>query len=205
MKLLILDLDGTITKSDSFIGFSVFMLLKKKKKRFIFIYPLYILLRLNIIDNIKFKIIYTYIILKNLNSDYLNVCAKEYVQSAVFQNDLNTDVLDYILKQSNSRKIILSANFDFITQSVAKSLSIEDSMSLSPEKADGKYTGKITGIIPFGKLKIEAFKILVSSMKYEKAIGLGDSESDLPFLKYLDEGILVKYDKHTNKTTFSQV
>ncbi len=205
MDLLVIDLDGTITKSDNLVGFSLFMLLKKYQLRFLLIFPLMVLLKLKLINNLKFKIWYAYLILKNLEVRILTTSALEYVKSGSFQNDINPDVIEFISKQINTVNLILSANFDFIAVTVAKSLKINDCASINLEQIDGTYTGLIKGVIPYGQGKVDVFRQFVSDKNYNRTIGIGDSQSDLSLLKHLDVGYLVKYNSKHKATFFTQV
>jgi len=205
MQLLVLDLDGTLTKSDNLVRFSQFMLFKKGRFRFMLLYPLVLLLRLKLIDNVRFKILIASLILRKMDVKFLERSADEYVRTVNFKNDLNLEVKEFIEAQANSEQFILSANFNFLVKAVANALNIIKFQGIVLNQENGKFTGKITGIIPYGDRKIDVYRQLFASKIYEKTIGMGDSKSDIPLLKYLDEGILVKYDRSTSKTIFSQV
>jgi HAD superfamily phosphoserine phosphatase-like hydrolase len=205
MNLLVIDLDGTITKSDNLVGFSLFMIVKKRKIRFLLFFPLITLLKLKIIDNVKFKIWYSKSIIRSLNVDYLKECTNAFVNSDSFQRSLIDDVIKFIDEQKDTDKLILSANYTFIAECVAKLINIDKCIAVNIETLDGKYTGLITGQIPYGKRKVELFSNSFNSSKYKKTIGIGDSKSDIPILEFLDEGYLITYNKQLNKTTFTKV
>lgn len=205
MNLLVIDLDGTITKSDNLVEFSLFMVFKKKQTGFLLIFPLLFLLKLKLINNINFKIWFSLLIFKKMDVSFLNNCAKEYVSSNSFQRNINPFVLDFINKQSDTKKIIISANYDFLVQAISVSLSIEQSESIILDQNSGKYTGKITGIIPFGKRKVDVYLQITKTKTYNKTIGLGDSKSDLFLLQSLDEGYLIQYNSKDNSTIFKLV
>lgn len=205
MNLLIIDLDGTITKSDNLVGFSLFMLFEKKQIRFFLSIPLLFLLRLKLIDNLKFKIWYAYLILKNMDVNSLSKYAADYVISDRFKNDINTVVLEFILKQTNAENVILSANFDFIAETVAKHLKIKECESIRLEQINGRYTGFIKSAIPYGMGKVEVFQQNINNEKFDRTIGIGDSQSDLFLLKYLDEGYLVTNNLKNGSTVLIKV
>ena len=205
MNLLVLDLDSTITKSDNLVGFSLFMLLKKRTVRFSIIVPLILLLKLKIINNINFKIWFSKLVFRSMDVSFLSNCANEYVRSNSFQRDLNPNVIDFITKFSDAEKIIISANYDFLVKPISISLSIEKSVCINLTQTSGRYTGSISGIIPYGKGKVESFSNSFNKNNYEKTIGIGDSKSDMPILTFLDEGYLIKYNKQTNQTIFTKV
>jgi HAD superfamily phosphoserine phosphatase-like hydrolase len=204
MNLLVLDLDGTITKSDNLVGFSVFMI-KKMHLRFLLILPLWIFLRLKLIDSLKFKAWYAALILRNSNVSFIAASAAEYVNSEAFRRDLNPGVTDFIGKQTGAEKIMISANYCFIASPVSEFLSIAQCRCINLEVTNGRYTGKISGTIPQGAGKVEVFRQFVRDRTYIKTIGLGDSRSDLLLLKNLDEGYLVRYDSCRKSTSFEPV
>lgn len=204
MNLLVIDLDGTLTKSDNLVGFSLFMLFNKGRIRFLLLFPLLVLLKLKLIDNIIFKIKYASLILKNTDVDKLTQSAGDYVSSKDFKKNLNMDVLGFI-KQQHTENLILSANFDFIAKTVSHSLEINQCISVNLEQYNGKYTGLIKGVIPYGQNKVDVFQQFVMNKNFEKTIGIGDSISDLDLLSSLDEGYLIKYNSKYNSTSFIKV
>ncbi len=205
MNLLVVDLDGTITKSDNLIEFSYFMILKERRIRFLLVFPLLLLLKFKLINNIRFKILYAFWIIKKIRVNYLKSCAEKFVSSESFRRVINDDVLKFINEQKDAKKIILSANYSLIAENVAKLIKIETCLAINLETKNGKYTGLISGLIPYGKEKIVVFSNFVNDNGYGKTIGIGDSKSDLSILKHLDEGYLVSINKRTNMTTFLKV
>jgi phosphoserine phosphatase len=167
--------------------------------------PLWIFLRLKLIDSIKFKVWYAYLVLKNSNAANLTAMAAAYNNSDAFRNDLNPDVTNFIGKQTGAEKMIISANYCFIAKTISESLCIAHCRCISLEQANGRFTGKIGGIVPQGAGKVEVFMQFVKDKSYTKTIGLGDSRSDLLLLKKLDEGYLVRYDHRRNSTSFDLV
>lgn len=203
--LLVLDLDGTITFSDNLVRFSLFMLKSKKHLKLLFFFPLVFLLKFRLIGNRKFKILYAKWILKNLNIQTLNQCVAEFLKTESFKTGFNSDVLDFIEKYSDSEKLILSANYSFLVKPIAKLLNIKNQVSIKLEEKGNKFTGKITGYIPYGAEKIEVIKSLLQAKNYAKTISLADSNSDLPLLKFLDEGYLLKYNSKNKTTVFVKI
>ena len=205
MNLLLIDLDGTITKSDNLVGFSFFMLFKKGRVRFILIYPLLVMLRLKLINNVRFKTWYASLILKNSEVKTVTMSAIDYVKSNHFLKNLNTDVQEFIRKQTNTENVILSANFDFLVEKVAESLKINQCVSINLEQVNGKYTGLIQGVIPYGQRKVDVFRQFVRNKNFNRTIGIGDSKSDLALLSNLDEGYMIKYNSKDDSTSFNLV
>ena len=203
MNLLVIDLDGTLTKSDNLIGFSYYMIFEEKKIRFLLIFPLTFLLKINLISNNKFKIWYSYLIFTYQSVNYLNECAFRFSHSTYLR--INPDVTSFIEKQKDSATMILSANYSFIAECIAKLTKTDICLGVNLATKNGKYTGQIYGQIPYGQEKITVLLNFISNKKFNKTIGIGDNKSDLPILKHLDEGYLVLFNKKTKKTTFLRV
>lgn len=203
MTLLVLDLDGTLTKSDNLVRFSYFMM--KRRRRFVVALPLLVLLKIRLISNTKFKKYYAKLILKGLEENYVKDCARDYVNSQTFLNDFNQDILAFIAKYPESEKVMISANFDFLVAPICELLGIKDFRAIESEVEKGQYSGSILGLIPYGEDKICAFKDYLGTFDYKTTIGLGDSPSDLPLLRYLSEGFLVSWNKSENSTNIISV
>ncbi len=205
MNLLVLDLDGTLTKSDNIVRFSVFMLKTQKQLKFLLFFPLVFLLKFRIIGNRKFKILYAKWILKNLNIQLLNQCVSEFINTKSFSNGINSEVFDFIGNYGESEKVILSANYSFLVEPISKFLKIRNYISINLEIKNNKFTGRVKGQIPYGPEKINSIREFLKNKKYYKVVGLADSKSDIPLLKFLDEGYLLIFNKKIQKTAFKQV
>jgi HAD superfamily phosphoserine phosphatase-like hydrolase len=203
MTLLVLDLDGTLTKSDNLVSFSYFMM--KRRRRFILALPLLVLLKIRLISNTKFKKYYAKLIIKGLDENYVKSRARDYVNSQTFLNDLNQDLLNFIAKYPESAKVVISANFDFLVAPICEYLAIKDFRAIELEIENGQYTNSILGVIPYGDDKISAFEDYLRNFDYKTTIGLADSPSDLPLLKYLDEGFFVSCNTNNNQTCITSV
>jgi phosphatidylglycerophosphatase C len=205
MRLLIYDLDGTLTKSDSIIQFSKFMIINQKEWRFLFVVPLMALLKIRLLNNQQFKILYAKWIMKNYDIEKLTKKVTEYLNSEIFKEDLNENVVTFLSSETDLKKIVLSANYSFLVKPISESLNISESISINLEKKGSKFTGNIIGPIPYGSKKIDTFVSFMKGKKYSSTIGLADSMSDIPFLEYLDEGYLIRYHTQGNKTDFIKV
>ena len=192
MDLLLIDMDGTLTRKDNLIMFTSYMIFSKKIHRFFIGYLLMFLLKLKIIDNIKFKIYYAKFIFKNMSVEILDDYFNEYLGSPRFKQSLNKDVLNWINNNTHSKKVLLSANYEFLVKSIANLLSIPNIKAIELEQVNGKYTGSILGLIPYGPNKvIIADKIFHDSL-YKRKLAMGDNQSDIPLLKWADTGLMVK-------------
>lgn len=203
--LLVLDLDGTLTKSDNLVQFSLFMVKKKKEIKF---YPfcfLMGLLKFGIIDNRSFKILYAKWILRNLKVADLNRNVSEFLKTEKFKKDINKCVFDFIKQYNEAEKIIVSANYSFLVGPISRIFNISKQLSITLEIKNERYTGKIIEYIPYCTSKIEVLNSILNKKDYNKTIGVADSKSDIPLLKYLDLGFLVDFDKKANKIHLRQI
>jgi len=181
------------------------MLKKKKQYRFLQFFPIYLLLRLKLIDNIRFKILYSWLILRDFEVSLLTVYSEEYAQSDSLKNDINQDVVDFILKNKVADRVILSANFEFLALAVSRFLEPKECISVKLEILNGRYTGRIINTIPYGQTKVDIFLNQFKNKAFDKVIGIGDSVSDILWLKQLDEGYLIKFNSKTKMTSFTLV
>ena len=120
-------------------------------------------------------------------------------------NDLNNDVLNFIKAHNNCEMVLLTANYYFIAQSVAELFPTMQSLSTQLEIKRGKLTGIIKGEIPYGREKTSVLDEFKKYKNYSKIIGVGDSKSDIYFLRNLDEGWVVNYNSKNNSTTFDRI
>lgn len=201
-NLLVLDLDGTLTKRDSLIDFSLYMLREKRNPRYLIVIILLILLKAKVISNIRFKTLYSYLLFKNVYVEHLKSLANDYVASPAFKKNVNNDVIEFIENLGPAEPIIVSGNYSFLVEAIAPELNIKLFAAAILGESNGKYNGTITGIIPYGVNKVHVFNEMIEKGKYLKLIGLGDQESDLPLLRQMDEAYLVKYSGKENKTYF---
>jgi HAD superfamily phosphoserine phosphatase-like hydrolase len=203
MALLVLDLDGTLTKSDNLLRFSFFM--TRRKLRFILFVPLLFLLKFKIISNEKFKKYYAHLILKDQDVSYIKNCAIEFTKTKGFLNDLNNDVFSYISSFRLSHSVIISSNFEFLVEPICEVLGIKDFRAVKLIEEDERFTGEILGVIPYGKTKVKVYDEYLQNAGIHPSIGLGDHASDLPLLKSLTQGFMVSFNKTTKFTRIISV
>ena len=201
--LLLIDLDGTLTRRDNLIMFNSYMFFIKKKFRFFIGYLLMFLLKLKIIDNIKFKTYYAKFIFQNMSVEILDYHFNEYLGSPRFIQSLNKDVLNWI-NNTHSKKVLLSANYEFLVKPVANLLSIPNIKAIKLVQVNGKYTGSISGLIPYGTNKVIIADEIFHDSLYKRKLAIGDSQSDIPLLKWADIGLMVK-NSPNQKTKFINI
>lgn len=203
MNLLVLDLDGTLTKSDNLVGFSFFMM--RRKIRFWLAMPLILLLKLKVIDNITFKKWYASLILRFLKVREVTSYAILFTNNDHFKKKLNNDVLRFISRFEPADKMILSANYDFLAVTIGQKLGIHNIKAITLEVKNKRFTGGITHTIPFGENKVKAFREYISTNVSGETVGFGDSPTDELFLKTLTKGFMVVYNKQQDITTINQI
>ncbi len=205
-NLLIIDLDGTISKQDNLVAFTSFMVFRKKKYNFILGYILFGGLKLKIIQNTTLKKLYAYFILKNQEVKLMNKIVDEYL-SECFKDLLNKDVLNWINNNidGNTKKLLLSANYNFLVKPIADILVITDAIGIELEERGGYYTGKIIGKIPYGSDKITITERKFDNETYKNKIAIADSKSDLALLNWVKKGVKVKSNTSSGLTEFYTV
>jgi len=186
-KYIIFDLDGTLTTKDTLKDFSLFALKKGNLSFFWFIF-LMILLKVRLIPNPTFKRLYAYFCLKGYNEKFIKKVAKDWFNVRGLKLIRREFLKNYLDQQA----IILSANFDFLVELFAKYLGIKEFVCITLETVNNKYTGKICGMIPYSKDKVNA---IIKKFGYEvlqNAIAYGDDETDKYLLNVVKKAFFVE-------------
>jgi len=180
------DLDGTITKKDTYIDFILFVRGKSyffygllKTSLFIIAY----LIRLYPNYRLKEKFFQTY--LKKYSPENLIQLGNEYSINRLPEL-LYNDALERILwhKSNGHRVIILTASSPIWLAGWCKSNDLEI-IGTEFQINDGRYTGRIKGKNCYGEEKFKIVNKILSDNTEIETYGYGDSKSDLFFLKSL--------------------
>lgn len=187
MGIAFFDLDGTITKKDTYIEF-----IKYARGKLFFLFgitvlsPFILLFYLKIIPNYKLKEYFFSFFFKNYSETQLNSIGKLFCESKMPRLIYKTAIERIKWHQNkNHRIIILTASSPIWLSDWCAKHKIE-LIGTKFESINGKFTGKIDGKNCFGEQKKVIVKKILSTNKYSETYGYGDSKSDLPFLNELD-------------------
>ncbi|MFZ3091282.1 MAG: HAD family hydrolase [Nitrospirota bacterium] len=212
MFTAIFDLDGTLTKKDTYVPFLLLCIKEFGLRRFSVIFlPLYVLLyKCGIITNARLKEVFLSKILSGIPIEQLDPVAERFV-SYLINKGLNRTVIQILnahLGQKN-RVILATASFDFYTQRFAERIGIGQIVCTRSELKNGILTGRILGSNCHGQEKVRRIEELLNPSDWGASLFYTDHYSDLPLLKKVGKGFIVNPSLKTRlvlrKFKFSQI
>ncbi len=188
MILALFDFDGTLTKRDTFVPFTMFVV---GKIGFIgkvsFLLPTLIKYKFGFLDNNLTKKKWIEVFFKGLSEEYLldkgERFAKKYLPSM-----LDKKVFNRLLwhKRSNHRVIIVSASLEVYLKPFAEQIGVE-AIGTKLEFRNGVATGNIDGKNCYGIEKVNRLKAVCNLSEYDKIYAYGDSKGDEAIFSIADE------------------
>ena len=104
-------------------------------------------------------------------------------------------------RTAGDRTLLLSANLDFLVRPFAARLGIAESLSTIAERdMQGRYTGRLVGANCYGEEKrrrLEAW--LGDARQGSRVVVYADHHSDLPLMRWADKGVLVNPSPDTRR------
>ena len=96
-------------------------------------------------------------------------------------------------RDAGDRLLVISATNRFIVEPICHSLGIEELLATDPEIADGRYTGKVSGIPTYKAGKVTRLRAWLQeqSETLEGSWFYSDSINDLPLLLEVDNPVAV--------------
>ncbi|MFK5892190.1 MAG: HAD family hydrolase [Pseudomonadota bacterium] len=204
MNLAIFDLDNTLLADDSDFLWGQFLVKRNwvdanyYESKNQFFYDQYKAGSLDINEFLQFS-------LKPLsehNSKQLDELHKQFMSSEIIP--LISNKAKQLIKQhrdSGDYLLIITATNLFVTEPIANYLGMDDIIATIPEKLNGQYTGKVSGIPSFqeGKVKrlqqwLSAHPELSLNHPSRQSFFYSDSINDLPLLEKVTHPIAVDPD-----------
>lgn len=182
------DFDGTISKSDSFIGFVKYYFgLYKTLWGFIYLFPIFLFYKLRIITNDKAKV-------GALKHFFNNTNEKAFKQKA---DDYSSIHLDKILRDKAVKKlnwhqenkheiVIVSASIDYWLRKYCEKNNF-NLIATKLEIIDDKVTGRLLGKNCYGIEKVRRIKEVYNLEDYQEIYAYGDTPGDIPMLNLADK------------------
>jgi len=192
--IAIFDLDGTLTKKDTYIPF-LLSILKKRPERLIHTLglPFFMLFYfIKVLNNNELKEIFLYKVLSEMEIGEVAFISSKFVENLLKKgmNPLGVKLLN--MHQNNRDRIIIAtASFDIYVNSIAKRLGVHELICTRAETKNGRYTGKIDGLNCYGEEKLIKIKQYLGELLQARIIAYSDHLSDFPMLKFANEGYLV--------------
>ncbi len=177
------DLDGTITKNDTFIDFIIFVCGKFNfYLGLLYLGPYIFLYLINQYPNFKLKEKVFKFYLAKYDEQELKILGDRY-SHLVLPRFIYSEALQKIQwhQKNSDRVIIITASSPIWLGGWCAQNNLEIIGTLY-ESLNGKYTGKILGRNCYGTEKMNIVKKILSVDNYSKTYGYGNSKGDLPFL-----------------------
>jgi phosphatidylglycerophosphatase C len=195
-KTAIFDLDGTITRKDTYVSFLLNFLLSHPLRLIISSHLLLavIFYKMGFRDNTWLKVTFLRTILGGISRNEVHRCAIKFVDILV-KKGLNQGALQAINKhqKAGDHLILLSASFDFYVQEIGRRLVFDEIICTRAEWDDkDRVTGNLTGKNCYGSNKIERLEEYFSDRADNWSTTVyTDHHSDLPLLEWADHGVAV--------------
>lgn len=186
-KLYCFDFDGTITQKDTMFLFLKFY----NPWRYYFQYlkhiPLFILLKLKLLNAEPVKRSFVSSILKGERKEKLEAKAQSFFEK---QSDylIRANALDFIknIDKNTTESLLVTASVDIWVRPFAEHFA----MHLLATEAffeDGKFTGEFKTPNCNGMQKVYRIRQFIEDKKYHKIIAFGDTSGDKAMMKFADE------------------
>jgi len=190
LHLTLFDLDGTITKKDTFTPYLIGLMRRNLKT--VTITPLltYHLIRfyLGFIDNSQLKQIFLKTIISRCNKSSLVKWRKDYVQE-IMKKNISNDAIRHILQAKNiSKTILVSASIDEYVIPLSKILNIDEVICTTMKRtANGELCGEMLSKNCYAEDKLDRVLDWINTAKFTGTISsYSDHHSDIPLLEFSD-------------------
>jgi len=195
VKTVIFDLDGTITKRDTYLPF-LFLCLREFGLRnwTILLLPCYVLLYwAGSMPNSALKSAFLNAILSGISVRQLEAVSDRFI-SVLLRSNMNKESVGRLSMhlREGHRVILATASLDVYVRPLAERLGISEVVCTSAETKNGVITGRIMGANCHGIEKVRRLEERLGSAELREAVFYTDHHSDLPLLERVKQGILVK-------------
>ena len=192
--LAIFDLDGTLTKRDTYIPFLLFILKHRPIRIFyVSILPFFIVFfYFKIIDNNKLKQLFLSAFLKRAKVEKVLVLASQFVDQLLKtgMSSIGLQLLRYHQDQGDN-VLMATASFDIYVRILAKHLNVDEVVCTEAEVVGGRFTGKINRLNCHGNEKLRRIKQYLGNIDKKMTIAYSDDIIDFPMLQWAAKGCLV--------------
>jgi phosphatidylglycerophosphatase C len=194
-KISIFDLDGTLTKSDTYLPYLIGFL-KRNPKRWLkaSILPFAVVMfYLKIHDNQWLKTIFLKVILGGETKDNILAWNKIFLDK-LFTEGLREDIVTILKKKQNAGDIILlsTASLDIYVPDIQNWFSINHLICTNTLWQDDCLTGELDGNNCYGLEKLARVKSYMRKHNISGEISVySDHASDWPIMNYADKAYAV--------------
>lgn len=192
--LAVFDLDGTITRHDTLVGFVLTCLHRRpwRLPRLLLVPPLalhYLIHR----DRGRFKGALIRATLGGLAAGELARCAERFVPRAL-RDDTFAEAVQAIAahRDRGDRLLLMSASVDLYVPLIARALGFEHSICTKVRwRGDGRLDGRLATANCRGEEKKRCLQALIARQAPQRIYAYGNSGADLPHMALAQHGYLV--------------
>ena len=186
-KLYCFDFDGTLTYSDTMFLYLKFYNSSKFRTQFLKHVPLFVLLKLKLVEPEKIKKSFIASILKGESKEKIEKKSQQFFEK-YYPEIFRTNALEFIenIDRSHTESYIVSASLDIWVRPFAEKFEM-NLLATRAEFIDDIFTGNFTGKNCNGQEKVERLKAAVKDRKYDKIIAFGDTSGDREMMDWADE------------------
>lgn len=187
-KLYFFDFDGTLTLKDSMFAFLKFYNSNTFYWQFIKHIPLFILLKIKLLDAEAVKRSFIASILKGEKKSKLEEKAQAFFQKN-YPELIRSNALDFIrnMDRDNTEAYLVTASVDIWTKPFADAFGFTLLATQALFEND-IFTGKFQTKNCNGQEKVNRILQEIKDKKYDKTIAFGDTSGDQPMLQWANEG-----------------
>lgn len=192
----VFDLDGTITKHDTYVHFLLFCLwsmpVRLLKSPMLVVYLL--MYRAGFRTNHWLKARFLGLVVGGVDSEKLEKLSQKF-HHRTLQGNIKQAALDEItcLRQQGYKVIIATASFSFYVSKIAESLGADELLCTTADVDEyGRLTGAIAGLNCIGEEKARRVERLLADKGWpDVQRAYSDHKVDLPLLKMSREALVV--------------
>ncbi len=192
----VFDLDGTLTRYDTYLRYLIGFLLRNPCRVFrTALLPFDVIAhKIGARDNTWLKKRFLSAILSGLTDEDLHAWTHSFVDTLVARG-LRPGALERLRQHqlAGDRTILLSASPDIFVREIADRLGFSEcECTIAERDQAGRLTGNLAGGNCYGPEKQRRMERLLGNGRAGvHVVAYGDHRSDLPLLRWADEGILV--------------
>lgn len=195
MSVALFDFDGTLTTRDTIWPFALFLSRAgrdRTSKRLRLAFSL-LKLKFRLISNHSFKQEYAQTLLQGEDVARLESLARRFLQEQL-EPILNRQVFQSLQQHvaAGDAVYLVSSNFDFFLQPLAEQWKLLGIFATQAEVAQGKFTGRITGLSCDGPEKLARAIACLGERQVRAAVAYGDSAGDEPLLRAVKTPIRIR-------------
>ena len=186
-KLYFFDFDGTLTYKDTMFLFLKFANPSKYRLQFIKHLPLFVLLKLQLVDAETVKKSFVGSILKNQSQTKLEEISQNFFDH-YYPKVIRQNALDFIqsIDKDKTKSYLVTASLDIWVKPFADKFGMK---LLATEAAydNGLFKGSFKTKNCNGREKLFRIKEEIKDLKYDKSIAFGDTSGDQEMLQWANE------------------